>query len=109
MITIINYLCLAILVAASQTGNWLLTTIACIYLTLSSLGCVSVLASELVSESLEWSGWPGFIWSSAVAALIGYLTIGTFIGGWYIAISVFWLGATILTKDINSSPPTAQP
>jgi len=99
MLTLINLLCLVILCVYAQTQNIVLGIISCAYLTLCTLGCISVSLSETDSKNIQWDGWTAFIASLIICGTVSYFTFGSSIGLWYLGISVFWNVVTLTTKN----------
>jgi len=103
MLTIINLLCLVAMCAYVQTQNTLLFIVSVLYLSLSTLGCISIALSKSDSENMpQWHGWIPFILSLIVTGTVLYFTVHSPIGLWYLGITVFGHGITLSTKFQNN-------
>ena len=85
--------------AYAQTQNTVLFIVSAIYLTLATIGCISVSISNRNSENIQWIGWIPFIVSLIITGTVVYFTYDSSIGLWYIGVSLFWHGVTLSTKQ----------
>lgn len=102
MSTLIHILLLVILCVYARTENIILFIISFLHLSLCTLGCISVMASNFKSPNLKWEGWIPLIISLTISGVVVYFTMGTTLGIWYFFVSTFWHGACILTKNMNN-------
>ena len=101
MLTIINFLCLFSMCVYAQTQNGILCFVSVAYLTLASIGCISVSLSNHNSENIQWIGWIPFIISLIITGTVVYFTYDSPIGLWYIGVSLFWHGVTLSNNKKN--------
>lgn len=101
MSTLINLLLLIILCVHAHTNNPILFIVSFIYLSLATLGCLSVCFKKFRSENLEWPGIIPFVTSIVLSCIVLYFIIGSPFDVWYFCVTCFWHGAAILSKNIN--------
>ena len=101
MLTIINCLCLVAMCAYAQTQNTFLFIVSAIYLTLATIGCISVSISNHNSENIQWIGWIPFIVSLIITGTVAYFTYESSIGLWYIGVTLIWHGVTLSNNKKN--------
>jgi len=89
MLSLINFLCLIIMCVYAQTQNIVLFIISFLYLTLATLGCISVTFSKSKCENIEWNGWMQFILSLIICGTVVYFTFGSSIGLWCLGVFLF--------------------
>jgi len=101
MLTLINILCLVAMCAYAQTQNTLLLIVSVLYLSLATIGCISVAFSKTDSENIQWDGWIPYIVSLMITGTVVYFIYESSIGLWYLGITVFWHGVTLTNNKKN--------
>lgn len=101
MLALINLLCLVSMCIYAQTQNTLLFIVSCVYLTLVTIGCISVSFSKTESENIQWVGWIPYFSSLIISGTVVYFTYQSSIGLWYLGVSLFWHGVTLSTRKKN--------
>tara|TARA_R110000868_G_scaffold398317_2_gene671434 strand:- start:2539 stop:2811 length:273 start_codon:yes stop_codon:yes gene_type:complete len=87
--------------AYAQTQNTLLLIVSVLYLSLVTLGCISVSFSKSDSENVQWAGWIPYISSLIISSTVVYFTYQSSIGLWYLGVSLFWHGVTLSNNKNN--------